>query len=215
MDERACVYKITNTATNDIYVGATTNFYHRKATHESFLKKNMHPNPRLQEAFNKYGADAFLVEILEIVDDVSVLNDREQYYCDLLKPAYCIRINVRNNSGIKMSAESGEKKSKALKGRIITEEHRRKIGAANSGTNSANYGKPAYNRGVPMSDKQKEKISRSKSTISEDVVLQIRKGFSSGIRQCDLARQFEVSSSIVYNIVRGISHKHLLAEVEG
>ena len=48
------------------------------------LKKNIHYNQHLQNAWNKYGADVFEFYILEKVEDVNDLTAREQYWIDKL-----------------------------------------------------------------------------------------------------------------------------------
>lgn len=56
------IYKIVNQITNEKYVGQTTNFSRRKKDHLSALRNNKHINPKLQNAWNKYGEDSFYWE---------------------------------------------------------------------------------------------------------------------------------------------------------
>lgn len=53
------IYKIYNKVTNQCYVGQSRRVKKRVNDHFSHLRKNHHPNPRLQEAFNQYGENAF------------------------------------------------------------------------------------------------------------------------------------------------------------
>lgn len=53
------IYKIINKITKEKYVGQTTNFSRRISDHLSKLKQNIHPNPKLQSSWNKYGEDNF------------------------------------------------------------------------------------------------------------------------------------------------------------
>lgn len=53
------IYKITNNITKEKYVGQTTNFSRRKENHLSALRNNKHPNPKLQNSWNKYGEENF------------------------------------------------------------------------------------------------------------------------------------------------------------
>lgn len=57
------IYKIINQVTLEKYVGQTTNFSRRKETHVSALNNNHHPNPKLQNAWNKYGKENFIWEV--------------------------------------------------------------------------------------------------------------------------------------------------------
>lgn len=53
------IYQIINQITQEKYVGQTTNFSRRKENHISALRNNHHPNPKLQNAWNKYGENNF------------------------------------------------------------------------------------------------------------------------------------------------------------
>ena len=88
----SCVYQIRNIINNKIYIGSTINLKSRINEHKNDLKKNIHSNQYLQNAWNKYGQQSFVFEILIIEE-----NDwkgLEQYYIDLLKPDYNIAKNV-------------------------------------------------------------------------------------------------------------------------
>lgn len=58
-------YEIKNLVNNDLYIGITTQPIRRKSTHFRKLKQNLHPNSILQNAFNKYGENNFIFNILE------------------------------------------------------------------------------------------------------------------------------------------------------
>jgi group I intron endonuclease len=88
--EKKGVYVITNTITNDKYVGSTTqSFKKRKCQHFYELYKNKHKNAYLQNSYNKYGAEAFIFEIIEI-SEPEIIFDREQYYIDTINPKFNI-----------------------------------------------------------------------------------------------------------------------------
>lgn len=53
------IYYITNTLTNQVYVGSTKNTKQRFASHKRDLRKNKHHNPILQNSYNKYGSTYF------------------------------------------------------------------------------------------------------------------------------------------------------------
>lgn len=87
------IYKIINIKNNKFYIGSSKNLEKRWKIHLSNLKRNKHVNCILQRAWNKYGEDSF---IFQIVEDCSVekLFEREQYYIDELKPKYNIGLNA-------------------------------------------------------------------------------------------------------------------------
>lgn len=59
------VYKIKNNITNLSYVGSSSNIQTRIIKHFSECRSNRHTNVRLQNDFNQYGFDSFIVTVLE------------------------------------------------------------------------------------------------------------------------------------------------------
>lgn len=59
------IYTITNKVNGKLYVGLSNNVHHRFSQHKSDLNHNRHSNPYLQNAWNKYGADAFEFKLLK------------------------------------------------------------------------------------------------------------------------------------------------------
>lgn len=101
------IYKITNIINNKCYIGCCTNFQRRYRKHLCVLKKQKGVNKHLQNAWNKYGEENFVFEIVEIVDYIKndaelkkSLNIKEQYWVNVLNPCYNIRkICVNTNLG--------------------------------------------------------------------------------------------------------------------
>lgn len=75
------IYKIINNETGQFYVGSSTDLRRRARAHRNQLRKSKHPNPHLQNAWNKYGEDAFEFVVIETCDPENVL-DIEQSYLD-------------------------------------------------------------------------------------------------------------------------------------
>lgn len=83
----AIIYKITQIGTDKCYVGHSTEQTKRWWEHRNLLRHGKHHSYYLQNAWNKYGEDAFLFEIIEeCLDEDKVL--REQYYIDALNSCY-------------------------------------------------------------------------------------------------------------------------------
>ena len=78
---KAYIYFIINKITGERYVGQTTNFVRRKNEHLSQLKNKTHINKKLQNAWNKYGENNFIVEKIQY-DNISKeeLNNEEIKY---------------------------------------------------------------------------------------------------------------------------------------
>lgn len=96
----ACIYKILNKITQDCYVGSTTRrAKDRSSVHFSNLRRAKHHSKHLQNAWNKYGADAFEFQVIEELSfpvhyskeyiSEYVIN-QEIYWISILSPAYNI-----------------------------------------------------------------------------------------------------------------------------
>jgi group I intron endonuclease len=106
------IYKITCIPTKKIYIGSASDLRHRKNDHIRNLRQNKHANPKLQNAWNKYGEDAFIFEVLELVLLMS-LTAREQYWFSKLSPfgrkGFNIATEAGSTLGVKRSPEYIEK----------------------------------------------------------------------------------------------------------
>ena len=83
------IYKIRNSITSDCYIGSATNLRQRWIAHRSALGLNRHNNQHLQNAWNKYGSDAFEFIVIELCEKSQLL-EKEQHYIDSETPAYNI-----------------------------------------------------------------------------------------------------------------------------
>lgn len=113
----AGVYAIVNTETSDMYVGSAINIVRRWRRHTYDLRKNIHACRHLQNAYYKYGADAFDWEIVEAVDRKEDLISREQFWIDFFRPKYNKRLIANSCLGLKRSPEAREKMRQAHLGR--------------------------------------------------------------------------------------------------
>ena len=152
------VYAIVNTASWKVYVGSTVGrFMTRWTTHKWKLRKNVHESPYLQNAWNKYGEEAFTFEVLEELTRAEVIADeraREQWWLDRFREqgkVYNTGLVAANpmtgrprseetrrklsaaHKGMKHSEETKQKMSTARKGKKKSEEHRRKLSEAKLG----------------------------------------------------------------------------------
>lgn len=81
------VYKITNTITNDFYIGSSKNVKHRWSEHKCQSTWKYYPNKQLYLDMQKYGIDKFDFQILTIAEPEH-LKEAEQQFIEKLKPTY-------------------------------------------------------------------------------------------------------------------------------
>lgn len=60
-----------------MYIGSTIDFIARKKYHLWQLKNNKHHSRHLQRTWNKYGENAFLIEIIKTVDIKNMINNEQ------------------------------------------------------------------------------------------------------------------------------------------
>ena len=180
------IYKITNTANGKIYIGSAFNLSNRISVHKYTLKNNKHKNLHLQYAYNLYGEDSFTFEIVEIVNDKTILLEREQCYLDSMKPydrtvGYNIAKIAGNTAGRKASQEARKKMSEAAKKRpkrILSEQHKQRL---------------------------RERFSGVGHKIDWDTVKEIRKLYQeSSNTQKQIAEKFGLAQTTVSEIIRNV-----------
>lgn len=159
------IYKITNIRNNKCYVGSSIDIRKRWNKHQSELNRNIHKNIYFQNAWNKYGKDSFIWEILEECPiDKEVIIQREQYYINDLKPEYNLCPNAYSCYGVKRSDETRKRLRDALKGHTVSEETKQKLRIARARqviTDETRQKLSEARKGKPKSDAHKEKISLS------------------------------------------------------
>lgn len=108
------IYSIFNLINGKKYIGSSKDVYNRWHEHLHNLRNNKAHNAHLQAAFNKYGEDNFMFNILEFCPKEEQFI-REQYYIDFMKPEYNFSHNVLANIGRELSEEQKLQISDTLK----------------------------------------------------------------------------------------------------
>ena len=113
------VYAIENKVVPGIYVGSTVNIPARWQSHRRHLRNGTHHNVHLQRAWNKYGESAFELITVDWCD-VDEARSLEQSLLDggMFGHPHCY------NAAASVDGPTA--------GRRLSEEHKRKIGAANA-----------------------------------------------------------------------------------
>lgn len=160
------IYKIYSQKYPDkIYIGSSIFLRKRLIHHRCTLCSNKHRNKILQNHVNKYGINDLKIEIIEKCNKENIIN-REQYYIDLLKPHFNIRMIADRNIGVKLSKEHIEAIKKSMKGKKFTKEHCLRISESKKGKST---------KSKPCSEETKKKISKANKgrIISEETKLKL------------------------------------------
>lgn len=196
------IYTIKCLSNGKVYVGSAVDLISRKSQHFYRLRKNKHGNSHLQNAYNKYGEQNFIFEIVEIVEKVEDLILIEQKSIDDFSnenELFNIRKIAKNNLGLKHTKESIVKMTKSGKengmyGKTHSQEARQKMSESRKNKplteewkknmSLARIGKKRN----PLTDETKQKLHDAnkgenciKAKLNWQIVRQIREEYSSGL----------------------------------
>jgi group I intron endonuclease len=148
----------------------------------SLLRKNSHHSIILQNAWNKYGEDAFMFEVLERCDPARCII-KEQSYLDARDPYYNVCKTAGSSLGRKHSNVTKAKLSKVQTGKFFshTEETKQRISRSKLG------------KSIPKL--QGENHPRSKLLNSDVIHIQLQ--LRDGIPSKTLAHQFSVDVATI------------------
>lgn len=129
------IYAIRHVESGKFYIGSATNFWRRWSKHRLLLSRGCHDNRHLQRAWNKFGAIAFVFEIVEVVGNEADLIRVEQEWLDRLRPhrhgvGYNISPTAGSTLGVEVSPEARANLSRKLTGRKLDPGHCAKISEA-------------------------------------------------------------------------------------
>jgi len=175
--KKSGVYKITNQENGKMYIGSCKCFQVRASQHLKSLKKQKHHNKHLQHAFNKYGTDAFLFEVIKVVDgDKLARTTCEQTYLDEQKDnwqgCYNIAKKTVNKQGpwSKTPEETRKKHSESTKKMWQDPEHRAKVSKANSKATKAQWKDPISRAKLEKATRKssKKRVGKSWGSHTEE-----------------------------------------------
>lgn len=208
--EKICgIYCIENLVNGKKYIGQSVNFVGRQRQHLSHLRRNIHKNEYLQNAWNKYGESNFKFSIIEICD-IDSLDELERFYIDKYN-SMDVKYGYNRESG-------GNLKKKA------SEETKNKISKNHADVSKENN--PFYNKKHSKESIQKylenpnyinrkhRGVDSHTCTITEEVARKIKEHFLDGHELyrgevADIARKYNTNISVVSHIKNGHAWKWL------
>lgn len=208
------VYLIEHTESGKVYVGSTTNIKHRLWTHRATLRRGNHTNPYLQHAWDKYGAPAFEMYLVEY-SEKDRLQEREQFWMDLFEGNYYNAIPFADRR--ELSKEHRRKLSLAAIGKphpvSQSEEARKRRSEAQLGKVLSREHRAAISRGVrDVSEDTKERIlaglevgwgNTSSRKLTPQQIYSIRDRLKDGDSYVHIAKDFDVARETIARIDRG------------
>src|ERR1035437_583322 len=184
------IYKIKSLTDGKFYIGSSKNITHRWNCHKRRLNNNEHDNPILQNAWNKYGENNFVCEIVELVNNIpELLFEREEYYLKILDPH-------KNGYNIEIEAKGGD----AITNNPNREAFIEKMKVINGGENNGMFGKKHQESSIKL---QKEKAI-GRYTLEWFIE---RYGENSGKIQFEERRQMLKNRKINYSYDNGLKGK--------
>ena len=143
------VYKIINKLNGRTYYGSAKEFKRRSKQHAKSLEAGKHYNKFLQADFNMCGTDAFVFEVVEVIEgDKGARLLVEQRYLDAYQGSNDICYNLRKDATTgdgcwsKDPEETRKKHSEVSKKMWESEEHRKNISEKNSEASKKQWSDP-------------------------------------------------------------------------
>jgi group I intron endonuclease len=165
------IYRITSTITQKSYIGQTIfNLEKRWKQHTQET-----PNTHFHKAIHKYGVECWSLEILENVENINLLNEREIYwieYYDTFKNGYNLTIGGDGMKNYKHSTETIEKMRQTKLGKTFTDKHKHNLRQAKLGKHlstahkenikQAKLGEKNPMFGIDITKEHRNKLSEAK-----------------------------------------------------
>lgn len=204
-DNPSGIYQIRNLVNNKVYIGQSCRLVDRRYNHFRLLDLNKEHNPHLQNAYNKYGTNNFIFEVL-LYCDIENLDFYEQEFVNALGPEYNIRKIVTSN-----------------RGHVVSEETKRKISMSNLGQKRSSAARKNMSLAGKGKHHQSEEFRRMQSKrmlggagfhptakLNPQDVMEIRRlrndlNFSFG----KIGILFGVSRTAIFSIFSGKTWKHI------
>ena len=188
------VYKITCTVNSKVYIGSSVNVYKRWHNHRYELNNNKHHSPYLQNAWNKYGKENFIFEIVE-KNNADVIIGREQVWMDHYK---CYDPNYGFN---------GNSKAEGNHARSWTDAQRIKYSNSRKGKKASK----ALLRALQNNRKVGSKSNLS--SIDEKKVLSIVQAINDGLTPKKVCELYDVGISLVRAICQKRTWTHVTQDL--
>ena len=166
MQNNVGIYRYINKVNGKSYVGQSLDLRHRHNEHISLLKRGLDGCILLQKAWNKYGEENFMYEIICLCnpEELDILEIKHIKKFDSYHNGYNCNKGGAGNSGFNHSDITKRKIAISSKGRKPTQETLRKMSLAQQGRNmSAAHRKALSNS---WTAERKQHLSETRSGVN-------------------------------------------------
>jgi len=177
------IYKIQSIIKPErYYIGSAINIGSRLKTHFKALRNNLHHSDKLQNHYNKYGAEDLQLFILLECNKEELLKE-EQYFIDSLTPYFNICRVAGSPLGVIRSEETKKKlselskgKTSGFKGKQHSEDVKQRLRDVNTGKKLSKEAKEKlskWSKGKLKPDEVKNRMSEAKKLQTYETKLKI------------------------------------------
>lgn len=199
------IYSITQISTHRAYIGSALNLEGRLRAHRHMLRSNGHPNPYLQNTWNKCGEQDF--EFITLLTDIASaeLVDVEQTMIELYeshweKSGFNLRRIARSNLGIKFNVTPKMlQRDEKARGRTYSEESlaNMKAGAARRFSNQLN-GKAMLTMKLANEIRARYGPPRGRGSTNQ---------YSNLVSIAELSKDYGIAPTAIGRIIRGETYR--------
>lgn len=165
MNDKCGIYSITNIVNMKKYIGSSIRINKRWKQHEGSLKRNNHQNQLLQNAYNKYGIENFMHEIILECDRAKLLEEEERFITLLKTLDRNYGYNIESPTRPNQSVEANEKRRKTMTGRKMSEAQKLLFSKIRKGVKQSEEHKKAVR--LAMQNRSEEDKQKTYKKISE------------------------------------------------
>ena len=162
------IYKLVSNIDGRIYVGQSIDFQQRIYRYKK-SQKYPNKNSKIELAISRYKFENFHYYIIDISETLEMLDYKERFWIRVYSsdvPGIGFNIESGGNGRGKVSQETKDKISKALKGRFVSQETKDRISQSKTGSKASeatkvNMSKAQIERNQNMSEENKIKRSEN------------------------------------------------------
>ena len=193
------IYRIVNLVNGKAYIGQTKEKFQRRYwLHRWELRKGKHDNKHLQRAWDKYGEENFVFEIVEVLP-LEEIDDREKYWIDWQRKqeegCYSIQDggqpeNLNDYISPEIRKRQGELNRKRMLGSKLSDETKAKMSKTRKG----------------------KRVYRSNDTLTDEQAILVKQLFIKGKTSKEIQEEMKLPYRTLNNILSNNAYSTVYVE---